>query len=122
MGYAFLAARPGLSSLIVAKGGWDATELRPSGEYATLTQCIEAAKSGLRAHGIRHGDLIVFLPGGEQCARTRIETFEASGDMTLFRAPVAVLSPNTIKRTSESIQSRSELARDTKSRSPSADE
>lgn len=97
-GFAYLASGPELSSPILAQGGWSAEdETRPSGQYRTLTEIVAAAKADLRALGVTRGELLVCFPGGEQCARTRVEAFERVGAMSLEPAPVVVLTADTIE-------------------------
>ena len=95
-GFAYLASRPELTAAISAKGGWNADETRPAGRYLSLTEVIAGAKLDLYELGITRGEVIVFFPGGERCARTRVDAFEAVSDMAIEPAPVVVVSAATI--------------------------
>lgn len=95
-GFAYLASRPELSAPIVAKGGWNADETRPTGRYRSLTEVIAGAKLDLVELGITRGEVIVFFPGGERCARTRVDAFEAVSDMAIEPAPLFVVSADAI--------------------------
>ena len=96
-GYAYLASLPGQSA-IAAKGGWNADETRPTGRFRSLTAIIQRAKDDLHLLGVRRGDVVVFFPGGETCARTLLEEYEPVGDMRVERAPVMVVSAEAIER------------------------
>lgn len=95
-GFAYLASRPELSAPIVAKGGWNEDETRPAGRYRSLTEVIAGAKLDLVELGIPRGEVIVFFPGGERCARTRVDAFEAVSDMAIEPAPLFAVSVDAI--------------------------
>lgn len=102
-GFAYLASGPKLSSPIAAKGGWSTDETRPSGHYLSLTEIIDKAKADLRALGIRSGEVIVFFPGGERCAHTSIDEFEAAARMKLEPAPVVLVTADAIANAARGI-------------------
>lgn len=104
-GFAYLASRPELSSPIAAKGGWSADETRPDGRYLSLTEIVDKAKADLRTLGVRSGELVVFFPGGERCARTPVDEFEAVGAMKLEAAPVVVVTADSIANAARGIAS-----------------
>lgn len=103
VGFAYLASGPELSSPIGAKGGWNPDETRPSGHYLSLTEIIDKAKADLRALGIRSGEVLVFFPGGERCARTPVDEAEAVGGMKLEPAPVVVVTAAAIENAADAI-------------------
>ena len=107
VGFAYLASGPELSSPIGAKGGWNADGTRPSGHYLSLTEIIDKAKADLRALGIRSGEVLVFFPGGERCARTPVDEAEAVGGMKLEAAPVVVVTAAAIENAAEAIATTS---------------
>src|SRR5262245_55354232 len=98
--YAFLAARPDLQGAIIASGGWSPDGHRPSGELDTLTAVVHAAKQALQAlgAGFATGMIVVFFPGGESCAVTRIDRFESVAAMKLLAAPTIRVSIAQINR------------------------
>lgn len=106
-GFAYLASRPELTAAISAKGGWNTDETRPSGRYLSLTEVIAGAKLDLYELGITQGEVVVFFPGGERCARSRIDAFEAVNDMAIEPAPVVVVSADTIASAARHIGARS---------------
>lgn len=103
IGFAYLASGPQLAAPIAAKGGWNADETRPSGAYLSLTEIVERAKEDLRALGVRQGHVIVFFPGGERCAKTPVDEYEAVADMRLEPAPVVLVTPEMIAEAGRSL-------------------
>jgi hypothetical protein len=103
-GYAYLAAIPGPPLRIVARGGWDRSELQPDRRFTDLTTCVGAAKDALRKTGVHQGAVIVFFPGGEQCSVSPIEAFEAVGDMKLAPAPMIAVSADAIAHAVNTIE------------------
>ena len=101
-GLAYLASLAGQAS-IVAKGGWNAAETRPSGDVRSLTDIVQDAKEDLRALGVRAGDLAVFFPGGEQCARTPVDLYQPVEDMWIERASRMEVSDAAIARAARDI-------------------
>jgi hypothetical protein len=103
--YAFLAARPGVQGGIVAAGGWNKDESRPSGELDSLTACVHAAKSALRALGkeFERGLIAVYWPGGETGAITPIDRYESAGAMKVIAAPKLKVSAAQINRAAAEI-------------------
>lgn len=101
-GFAYLTLRAD-TSRIVTKGGWNREETQPSAELRSLTETVEAAKDSLRVFGIKRGEAVVFFPGGEHCARTPIDAFQAVGHMRIESAPVTVVTAQSIERAAREI-------------------
>jgi hypothetical protein len=102
-GFAYLTMREGLAHAIESKGGWNGAESAPSGALRSISQTIELAKASLRDRGVGRGDAIVFFPGGEHCARTRLEEYQPVATMQLEAAPPVVITPKTIERAARAI-------------------
>lgn len=102
-GFAYLTAPPGLVHAITSKGGWDATDQRPSGELRSISLAIEQAKGSLRALGVDRGDVLVFFPGGEHVARSPLYEYQPLSSMHLEPAPRDVVTAKTIERAARAI-------------------
>lgn len=102
-GFAYLTAPPGLVHVISTKGGWDASERRPSGALRSISVAIEQAKESLRVLGADRGDVLVFFPGGEHVSRSPLYEYQPVSSMQLEPAARDLITAKTIERAARSI-------------------